>query len=58
MSASPCLVCVCCQVNAVAWYEPACEACRPSLEATGLLGPASTETDTADPRIQIGPTDI
>lgn len=58
MSASPRLVCVCCQVNEVAWYELACEACRPSLEAAGLLSPASAETDTADQRIQIGPTDI
>ena len=58
MSTSPRIVCVCCQVTEVAWYELTCDVCRPSLEAAGLLGSASTETDTADQRIQIGPTDI
>ncbi len=61
MSTSPRVVCVCCQVNEVAWYELTCDACRPTLEAAGLLTPAPTSTDhnaPADQRIQIGPTDI
>lgn len=58
MSASPRIVCVCCQVAEVAWYELACNACQPSLEAAGLLNRAPTENAPADERIQIGPTDI
>ena len=58
MSASPRIVCVCCQINEVVFYELACDACRPTLEAAGLLSPAPTENESADQRIQIGPTDI
>ena len=61
MSASPRIVCVCCQATEVAWYELTCDACRPTLEAAGLITPSSpvtTTNHTADQRIQIGPTDI
>ena len=62
MSTGPCMVCVCCQTNEVAWHELSCTACRPTLEAAGLLAPAPpvvTNTNaSADQRIQIGPTDI
>ena len=58
MSASPRIVCVCCQANEVAWCELTCDGCRPSLEAAGLLTPAPTDNAPADQRIQIGPTDI
>ena len=55
MSASPRIVCVFCQVNEVAWYELTCEACRPALEAAGLLAPAPTDNEPADQRIQMAP---
>ena len=58
---SPAIVCVCCQVKEVAWYELTCEACTPALEAAGLLAPASNHPGAdapADQRIQIGPTDV
>ena len=58
MSASPRIVCVCCQVNEVAWHELACDACRPSLAAAGLIAQAPTDKEPADQRIQIGPTDM
>lgn len=58
MTSSPRVVCVCCQANEVAWYELTCDACRPSLEAAGLLTPEPANNTPADQRIQIGPTDI
>ena len=58
MSASPRIVCVCCQATEVAWYELTCDTCRPPLEAAGLLDPEPADNAPADPRIQIGPTDI
>ena len=58
MSASPRIVCVCCQATEVAWYELTCDTCRPTLEAAGLLAQAPTDDEPADQRIQIGPTDI
>ena len=58
MSASPRIVCVCCQATEVAWYELTCDACRPTLEAAGLLAPAPADNAPADQRIPIGPTDI
>ena len=57
MSTSPRVVCVCCQVKEVAWYELTCDDCRPTLEAAGLIEPGASDA-SADQRIQIGPTDI
>lgn len=54
----PRVVCVCCQVNEVPWYELTCDTCRPALEAAGLLAQAPADNAPADQRIQIGPTDI
>jgi len=58
MTASPRVVCVCCQVKEVAWYELTCEDCRPTLEAAGLLGSDPADSPPRDQRIQIGPTDV
>ena len=55
---TPRVVCVCCQVNEVPWYELTCDTCRPALEAAGLLAQAPADNAPADQRIQIGPTDI
>jgi hypothetical protein len=57
MSTFPRVVCVCCRVTEVAWYELTCDGCRPTLEAAGLIEPGASDT-SADQRIQIAPTDI
>lgn len=36
-TAQPSVVCVCCQANEVPWHTLACDGCRPTLEALGLL---------------------
>ena len=55
---SPRVVCICCQVNEVPWYQLACEACLPTLEAVGIAPAPTTTNAPADQRLQIGPTDI